>query len=162
VQINNSKEVENIYGYDAQFNETADSLGTFTTKDNFTWISFGGSYHFSQMERLSPYVALDFMIGTSKYQETAVKTDGLSYDPTENSTYTSKESGLGLNIAGGFDYYFAENVFIGGEVGLMFMSAKDKGGSYTYGTTTEATLPAGSISSFGNSATAAIRLGWRF
>jgi len=93
-------------------------------------------------------------------------TDGTDYVAGLTTSASSKQSGLGLNIAGGFDYYFAENVFIGGEVGFMFLSAKDKGGeaSSTFGSTTFSgtTLSSGSASSFGNSATAAIRLGWRF
>lgn len=166
LQMDNFKEVENFYGFDAQGDETADSLGTLTTKDRLTWISLGGSYHFSQMDRLSPYVALDVMIGSGSTKIEGVDTDGVGYDAGRKSTSTVKQSGLGLNIAGGFDYYFAENVFIGGEVGFMFLSAKDKGGeaSTTVGstTTTSTFLPLGSSSSFGNSATAAIRLGWRF
>ncbi len=166
LQMGNSKTVDNYYGFDAQGNESADSLGTVTTKNHLTWVSLGGSYHFSQMDRLSPYVALDVMIGSGSTKVDGMDTDGLGYDAGRTSTSTVKNSGLGLNIAGGFDYYFAENVFIGGEVGFMFLSTKDKGGeaSSTFGstTTTITTLPSGSISSFGNSATAAIRLGWRF
>ena len=166
LQMDNSKEVENFYGFDAHGDETADSLGTLTIKDRLTWISLGGSYHFSQMDRLSPYVALDVMIGSGSTKVDGVDTDGSDYVAGLTTASSTKKSGLGLNIAGGFDYYFAENVFIGGEVGFMFLSAKDKGGeaSSTFGSTTltSTTLPAGSASSFGNSATAAIRLGWRF
>ncbi len=166
LQMNNSKEVENFYGFDAQGDETADSLGTVTFKDRLTWVSVGGSYHFSQMDRLSPYVALDVMIGMGSSKVDGVDTDGADYVAGLTTSASSKQSGLGLNIAGGFDYYFVENVFIGGEVGFMFLSAKDKGGeaSSTFGSTTltSTTLSSGSASSFGNSATAAIRLGWRF
>ncbi len=166
IQMNNSKTVDNYYGFDAQGNETADSLGTVTTKDHLTWVSVGGSYHFSQMERLSPYVALDVMIGSGSTKIDGMDTDGTDYVAGLTTSASSKQSGLGLNIAGGFDYYFAENVFIGGEVGFMFLSAKDKGGeaSSTFGSTTlsNTTLSSGTASSFGNSATAAIRLGWRF
>jgi len=166
LQMNNSKTVDNYYGFDAQGDETADSLGTVTTKDRLTWVSVGGSYHFSQMDRLSPYVALDVMIGSGSTKVDGADTDGADYVAGLTTAASSKQSGLGLNIAGGFDYYFAENVFIGGEVGFMFLSAKDKGGeaSSTFGSTTFSgtTLSSGSVSSFGNSATAAIRLGWRF
>lgn len=166
LQMDNSKTVDNYYGFDAQGDEIVDSLGTVTTKDRLTWISLGGSYHFSQMDRLSPYVALDVMIGSGSTKVDGVDTDGTDYVAGLTTASTSKQSGLGLNIAGGFDYYFAENVFIGAEVGLMFLSAKDKGGetSSTFGSTTltSTTLSSGSASSFGNSATAAIRLGWRF
>ena len=166
LQMNNEKTVDNYYGFDAQGDETADSLGTVTSKDRLTWVSVGGSYHFSQMDRLSPYVALDIMIGSGSTKIEGVDTDGADYVAGLTTSASSKQSGLGLNIAGGFDYYFAENVFIGGEVGFMFLSAKDKGGesSSTFGSTTLSgtTLSSGSASSFGNSATAAIRLGWRF
>lgn len=166
LQMDNSKTIDNYYGFNAQGDETADSLGTLTTKDRLTWISLGGSYHFSQMDRLSPYVALDVMIGSGSTKVDGVDTDGTDYVSGLTTSSTTKQSGLGLNIAGGFDYYFAENVFIGGEVGFMFLSAKDKGGdaSSTFGSTTltTTTLSTGSASSFGNSATAAIRLGWRF
>jgi outer membrane protein W len=166
LQMNNDKTVDNYYGFDAQGNQSADSLGTVTTKNHLTWVSLGGSYHFSQMERLSPYVALDVMIGSGSTKVDGKDTDATDYVAGLTTTSTTKSSGLGLNIAGGFDYYFAENVFIGGEVGFRFMSSKDKGGtaSSTFGSTTTTinTLSSGTLSSFGNSATAAIRLGWRF
>lgn len=162
IQYNSSKTVDNYYGIGADGFESVDSIGTQTVKNSLTWISLGGSYHFSQLEKLSPYVALDVMIGMGSENEEWSNFDGLGYAKGSNATITSKGSGFGVGIGAGFDYYFAENVFMGAELGFAYMSTKDKGGENTSGSTTVTVHPAGNGSSFGNSATAAIRLGWRF
>jgi outer membrane protein W len=166
VQYNSTSETINHYGIGADFLPSADSLGTEVNKSSMTWLSIGGSYHFSQLDRLSPYVALDVMIGMGSNNATWTDFDGVGYDKGESASGNSKMSGLGLNLAAGFDYYFAENVFIGAELGFMYMSTTDKGGEFTYtsgSTTTTTTLhSAGKNSSFGNAAQGTIRLGWRF
>ena len=166
IMYNSTNEVMNAYGFDADLNETADSLGVQTIKNSMMWISVGGSYHFSQLEKLSPYGFLDVMIGSGSSNETWEDFDGSGYADGISAEVSTKTSGLGVRFGGGFDYYFAENVFIGAEVGFMFMSETDKGGEVvvTSGTATTTTtlLSQGSLGSFGNSATAAVRLGWRF
>lgn len=166
IQYNMSKDITNHYGLDATGMETADSLGTVETKSSVTWISIGGSYHFSQMDALSPYVALDIMFGMSSDSEVGTDDDGVSYQDGLSYDMSSKGSGFGVGIGLGMDWYFAENVFLGAEIGMTFASWKDKGGDWSVtsgGTTTSgSTLGAGSSSSFGNSATGALRLGWRF
>jgi outer membrane protein W len=175
LSYNSSKDIYNFYGFDANFDQTADSLGTVTAKSSMTWVSIGGSYHFSQLEKLSPYVALDLMYGMGSYNESWSNADGNDpFDQTDGGSYVdglsaevnTKNSGIGFGLSAGFDYYFAQNVFIGAELGLMYNSVNDKGGtvSSTFGNTTENAdiLTSGKSSSMGNSATAAIRLGWRF
>jgi outer membrane protein W len=162
LQYNSSKEVNNFYGIGADGNESADSLGTQTLKSSLTWISLGGSYHFSQLEKLSPYVALDVMIGMGSSNEEWADFDGTGYSKGSEATVSTKESGLGVGVSAGFDYYFAENVFMGAELGFTYASYKDKGGEFSSGSTTVTLHPTGNENSFGNSATAAIRLGWRF
>lgn len=166
LSYNSSKMVENVYGLDANFEPTADSLGTITIKESMTWVSIGGSYHFSQLEKLSPYVALDLMYGMGSYNEQWADSDGTDYVKGVDAEIDTKSSGIGFGLSAGFDYYFAQNVFIGAELGLMYTSENDKGGtvSVTSGnsTTNLDILSSGKSSSMGNSATAAIRLGWRF
>jgi len=165
LMYSSNKTVDNYYGT-KDFLPVADSLGTRTVNNSMTWVSIGGSYHFSQLDRLSPYAAVDIMIGSGSTSINGDKTDGASYDATAKSTITSSWSGLGVNIAAGFDYYFAENVFIGAELGFMMSSYNDKGGesSFTNGGTTVTfqNYSSGKGSSFGNAATGSIRLGWRF
>jgi len=166
IQYNSSKSTDNYYGLNSVFVPTADSTGTDMNKASMTWISIGGSYHFSQLERLSPYVALDIMIGMGSTNEEWTDYDGTGFAKGQSATLTSKSSGMGVGIGAGFDYYFAENVFIGAELGMTYMSSNDKGGTWssTIGgvTTSGDMLTTGKSSSFGNSANAAIRLGWRF
>jgi outer membrane protein W len=166
IQYNSTSETINHYGIGADFLPTADSLGTEVNKTSMTWLSIGGSYHFSQLDRLSPYVALDVMIGMGSTNATWTDFNGTNYSKGVSAEVNSKTSGLGLNLAAGFDYYFAENVFIGAELGFMYMSMSDKGGDATVTsgntTTTVTTLPSGKNSSFGNAAQGTIRLGWRF
>jgi outer membrane protein W len=166
IMYNSSKNIENVYGLDANGDLSADSLGTITMKESMTWVSIGGSYHFSQLDRLSPYVALDLMYGMGSYNEQWGNSDGIDYVKGLDAEIDTKSSGIGFGLSAGFDYYFAQNVFIGAELGLMYMSENDKGGtvSATFGSTTTSSdiLSSGKSSSMGNNATAAIRLGWRF
>ena len=166
IQYNSSKETINHYGLGADFLPSADSLGTEVNSSSTTWLSIGGSYHFSQLERLSPYAALDVMIGMGSTGATWTDFDGSDYSAGDAAEVSTKTSGFGINLAGGFDYYFAANVFVGAELGFMFMSMNDKGGEATFtsgSTSTTVTLqPAGGNSSFGNAAQGTIRLGWRF
>ena len=140
--------------------------GTEVSRMSTMMIGIGGSYHFSQLDRLDPYVAVDVMIGSSSSSMEGTDAIFGAYSSGDSYSMTSKASGFGFGVGAGFDYYFAENVFVGAELGFTYMSWNDKGGSsdVTIGGTTVSTttLSSGSSSSFGNSATAALRLGWRF
>lgn len=173
--FDNSSSTRNAYGLGADFNPSADSIGTGTFKTSSTQISIGGAYHFSQLDKLSPYAYLDLNIGmggTSSETENFIAGDPNGFPPTPDayskgmsSTSESKFSTMGVNIGAGFDYYFAENVFFGAEMGFMFGSWKDKGGdssSTTGGVTTNSTLhESGNNSSFATGSFG-LRLGWRF
>jgi outer membrane protein W len=163
---NSTNVLENHYGLNADFIPTSDSTGTSLERSSMMWINIGGSYHFSQLERLSPYAFADVMIGMGSSSTEWKDFDGSDFAKGFSRTTNNSSSGLGVRFGGGVDYYFAENVFIGAEVGFMFISTTDKGGdvSVTSGgvTTSMSTLSSGNGSSFGNNATAALRLGWRF
>lgn len=156
----------NIYGFDGTGGQTADSTGTIVDKNSATTIGIGASYHFSQMDRLSPYAALDLSFGMGSSSTDMTDTDGTDYVNGLSANANSKSSGIGFGIGAGCDYYFAENIFIGAELGFYYMSWTDKGGesSATFGGTTVSseTLSSGSNSSLGNGAQGTIRLGWRF
>ena len=166
ITYNSSNNEQNFYGIGSDGNPSADSLGTLVDKSSSATFSIGGSYHFSQLDRLDPFVALDVMIGMGNSTSTATDSDGASYVRGMSSESTSKSSGFGVGVGAGFDFYFAENVFIGAEVGLTWMSWDDKGGETTTTvgstTTTVTNHSTGKSSAFGNSSSAAIRLGWRF
>lgn len=161
VGISTSKTLDNYYGTDINGFDSKDSLGTDLNKSSMMTFSIGGAYHFSQSERLSPYGYADFLIGMGSSSNEMSNYDGATYMKGANSTTTSSSSMIGVNFGAGFDYYFAENVYFGAELGFMLSSFSDKGGESTSGTVTITNLPSGDASSF-MTGTAGLRLGWRF
>jgi hypothetical protein len=164
-----------VYGEDGDGFQTKDSTGTQTVKNAETWLSLGASYHFSQMERLSPYVSLDVLIGFGSSNEEWEDYNSPSgpavlggdagdgdYERGSNATVALAGTGFGIGIGAGFDYYFAENVFIGAELGFNLLTMQDRGGELTVGSMTTDILPMGGALSISNSSSATLRLGWRF
>lgn len=87
----------------------------------------------TEASKVDPYLGVDVMFAMF---------NGISYTMTDNLTgngYTSETTqdvsypggiGFGLNILGGFNYFFADNISIGGEVGLGF-NMMNMGGTWT-------------------------------
>lgn len=169
VTYNGMTEKENFYGSVATPANYGDSIGTWTTKTNAYFATIGAAYHFSQLEKLSPYAGIDFAIGGGSAREMGANTNGGAW--VNDFSYSSKSPMMmfGGRIVAGFDWYFSQNVFLGAELGwgVMATSWKDETVSVTTaGTTTEVTTPVmGSPYSslqMGNTFIAGIRLGWRF
>jgi opacity protein-like surface antigen len=111
-------------------NTTYDSTGTatvttseVTTKNSIMNFGLAAEYHLAGTDRMSPYFTAGFKVGNDTR--------------TEISTF-------GLNIGAGIDYYVAENIYVGLELGFNYTSTDGA-----------------SSSSFGNAASA-LRMGWRF
>ena len=89
-----------------------------------------------------------------------------AFDENTSGHYKYKYSGFGFMIFTGVDYYFAENIYLGLEIGIGMSNDKDKSGewSQTVGqtTTTVTTFQTYADSYFGNMFSQMIRLGWRF
>ena len=103
-------------------------IGTITTTDVTTKnsiMNFGlaAEYHLPGTDRMSPYFTAGFKVGNDTR--------------TEISTF-------GLNVGAGIDYYVAENIYLGLELGFNYTSTDGS-----------------SSSSLGNAASA-VRMGWRF
>ena len=103
-------------------------IGTITTTDVTTKnsiMNFGlaAEYHLAGTDRMSPYFTAGFNVGNNTR--------------TEISTF-------GLNVGAGIDYYVAENIYVGLELGFNYNSSDGS-----------------SSSSLGNAASA-LRMGWRF
>lgn len=94
----------------------------------------GYEMHFDGTDRLSPYVGaeVDFGIGSMSMEEefwspddpTATSlSDNVQWSETQKDGYVR----FGLNLLAGFDFYFADNVYVGGELGFGFsnMSMRD-------------------------------------
>lgn len=150
--------------------DNTDGSGTYTVKNGNIgdgWnVALGGEYHFAGTDRLSPYAGLDVKFGGGKTTEEGVNSNGAVW--IDDYSYNSENSfsTLGVNLVAGTDYYFAENFYIGMELGLGFGSRTDKASSVTE-TLAGVDIPnaisnESKMSSFGNNFIGNFRLGWRF
>lgn len=164
--IDNSSETINYFE-----NEDVNGGGTGTEENKMGgWnLGIGGEYHFAGTDRLSPYVGLDILLGGGSMTSEWTNTNGLSYDASHTRSVENKYSTFGVNLVAGADYYFAENFYLGMELGLGFGAMTEK-----EGTDVDTQIIAGTTvitnnktneyksSSFGNNVVGQFRLGWRF
>ena len=97
-------------------------------------VGLGFEYHLAGNDKMSPYFSAGLNFGGSN---------------TTINNVEAKTSSLGLGIGAGLDYYVAENIYLGLEIGLLNY------GSFKVGdgdATTGMNLGGGS----------SIRMGWRF
>lgn len=102
-----------LYSYDRSFDLT---------------IRPGYEIHFDGTDRLSPYVGaeLDFGIGRTSTEDEAWgpnDVDNIGQDDKNVVWTTTNKDGFtrfGLNLLAGFDFYFADNLYLGAEMGFGF------------------------------------------
>jgi outer membrane protein W len=139
--------------------------GTEINKDGGWAASIGGEYHFAGTDRLSPYGGLDIVLGGGKSTNEWSNYDGAGYNADYKRSIEAKYSTFGVNLVAGTDYYFAENFYLGLELGLGFQSMTDKAGTDVTtvgGVSNNATSNEGKASMMGNNFISNFRLGWRF
>ncbi len=127
VGLDNAKTTFNAY-------ENADgtgATGTYEFKRSLTNIAIGGEYHFTGTERLSPYAGLDIKFGMGSMKEDGnnaimVTPTDAGYFLNRTETYTAKASTFGVNLVAGTDFYFAQNFYVGLELGLGFQAMTQK------------------------------------
>ena len=107
--------------YDSTGNATT-TTSEVTTKNSIMNLGLAAEYHLAGTDRMSPYFTAGFNVG--------------------NDTRTEISS-FGLNLGAGIDYYVAENIYLGLELGFNYNSAD--------GTKTS-----------GFAGGSAVRMGWRF
>ena len=160
--INNSSETLNYFE-----KEDDNTLGT-GTEVNKTggWnVALGAEYHFAGTDRLSPYAGLDILVGGGSSTNEWTNYDGFGYAVDYNRSIEAKTSNFGVNLVAGADYYFAENFYLGMELGLGFGSETVKAGTDVTtiaGTPATVTSNEEKHSAFGNNFIGNFRLGWRF
>ncbi len=92
--------------------------GTMTTNTFNIQVSPGLEWHLPGTDRLSPYYGAVADIG---FGRTADVFDTRNEAGTEFERFGRSTSGnflIGLNGVGGFDYYFAHNIYLGAEIGF--------------------------------------------
>jgi opacity protein-like surface antigen len=161
-----SKQQNFVYGFDQVGMPTQDSLGTITTSFSSTSFAVGCSYHVSQLDKLSPYFFMDVTYIKNKDKVELTNTNGSVYRNGVGGEITTSNFGLGSRLGAGVDYYFAPNIFVGLELGLLFALVKDGTGSSTFNDGTTETsisvLPSSKEFYFTNYTISNVRIGWRF
>lgn len=142
-----------------------------TTKSNFDIsIQPGIEKHFVGTDRLSPYYGAEAMIGFGTKSTKEDETYGI--DNSIKSVKSSSQGSLsiGVNAFAGMDFYFADNIYLGAELGFgigytMDMDKKSEALSQEPGkegdiVTSEG--PGGNSFNIGPTVVGAIRLGFLF
>ncbi|HRG27074.1 MAG TPA: hypothetical protein PLJ00_04210 [Chitinophagales bacterium] len=87
----------------------------------------------TEASKVDPFLGVDVMFamfnGINYSMTDNITGDGYSSSATQDVSYPGG-IGLGLNLLGGFNYFFSDNISIGGEVGLGF-NMVNMGGSWT-------------------------------
>jgi opacity protein-like surface antigen len=107
--------------YDSTGNATT-TTSEVTTKNSIMNLGLAAEYHLAGTDRMSPYFTAGFNVGNDTN--------------TDISTF-------GLNLGAGIDYYVAENIYVGLELGFNYNSSDAKKSS-------------------GFAGGSAVRMGWRF
>ncbi|MBK7440908.1 MAG: hypothetical protein WAT43_17320 [Chitinophagales bacterium] len=105
-------------------------------------IGLGMEKHMAtESSKVDPYLGVDLMFamltGLGYSYTNDITGDGYSSSTTQDVSYPGG-LGLGLNLIGGFNYFFADNISIGGEVGLGF-AMQNMGGEWTNDIVTSST-----------------------
>ncbi len=161
--FNGSKTTKNFFQTES---DNSGGHGVYTTKANTTTLGLGAEYHFKGTKKLSPYAGLDFTFGSGKLIRSGNQTDGVTWiAPDYSEKMEQKTTGFGVGLVAGTDYYFAENFYLGVELGLGFNSYRAKEGITTIsagGVTTETKGNEIKQSGFSNNVMGMFRIGWRF
>ncbi|MDP4683537.1 MAG: hypothetical protein NWS40_02490 [Crocinitomicaceae bacterium] len=160
--IDNSSETFNYYETE---NTNGGGSGTEVNKTSMFNVAIGGEYHFAGTDRLSPYAGLDILIGSGSSTNDWSNYDGTGYNADFTAAIANKTSMFGVNLVAGADYYFAENFYLGMELGLGFGATTVKEGTSditTGGVTVSNVDNEEKYSGFGNNFIGNFRLGWRF
>lgn len=124
-------------------------------------LSPGLEWHLPGTDRLSPYYGAVLNIGLSRSTD---RSEFLVVDDVEEMTTKNGSLSLGLAGVGGFDFYFADNIYMGAEIGVGFGFTSDSDTvmeSTVSGSDTVET-PNGSSLDFGPIVQGRIRLGILF
>ena len=156
--------------------ENGDGTGATGTVDinRGSWNSqIGAEYHLTGNDKMSPYFFGGVLFGKGSYEETwataGVDQNGdYTYDATIKSAgITAGSSSFGWTLGAGLDYYVAENLYLGLEMGLQAASVKytDVTTDITFADNTTMKFVDGpsklNFTSLG-AAHGSIRIGWRF
>lgn len=151
--------------------ENVDGTGAKGSSDisRSAWnLNIGGEYHLGGTDKMSPFFSGGIGFGKGSYEENWANYDGTSYSAVVTSaSIVGGYSTFGWNLGAGFDYYVAENIYVGLEMSLSGSKVTNNDGVVTVTTpagTSNGGFVAGNTMSYTNlgAAHGNIRIGWRF
>jgi outer membrane protein W len=161
ISLDNSSEKNNYY----ELPNNEGQIGYEINKIIDNSISVGVEKHLQGTSKLSPYFGADFIFGFGNETAKWNNFDGTGFLSDFTAKAKNPTSSIGLNLIAGTDYYFAENFYLGFELGVGFNVKSTKAGSLEYSTggiTTNSLSEPSSGNEFGNNFIGNIRIGWRF
>lgn len=148
------------------FAENPDGTGATGTFDisRMSWnAQIGGEYHLAGTDRMSPYFMLGINFGGGSETGTTENSDSETYVAGLSAEQKGGFSMFGVQVGAGMDYYVAENIYVGLELGISYMSKSMGDVTQTLNGDLINTIPGSSESYLSTAAgNAALRLGWRF
>jgi outer membrane protein W len=138
-------------------------IGTFVIS-RLSWnAQIGGEYHLAGTDRMSPYFMLGINFGGGTETGTTENSDSETYVAGLNAKQEGGFNMFGAQLGAGMDYYVAENIYVGLELGISYMSKSMDDVTQTLNGALINTTPGSSMSYLSTAAgNAALRLGWRF
>lgn len=149
------------------FYENQDGTGATGTADiaRSQWnLGLGAEYHLTGTDRMSPYFSAGINFGAGSYEETWANSDGEAYSPNISSaSITGGFSSFGFNLGAGFDYYVAQNLYLGLELNLTSTSVNNDATNVTVNGSAAGFTP-GNTMTYTNigAAHGSVRIGYRF
>ena len=141
-------------------NEDQDELKMTDSEINIS-IAPGIEKHFAGTDRLSPYIGGEAIIAFMRMSE---KDEILVGDDIEEVTTRDGSLTFGVNGICGVDYYFADNIYVGGELGfgLQFTTEFDTVTESTVEGAEDVETPNGNSFGIGPNVVGQIRAGFLF
>ena len=147
--------------------ENADGTGATGTVDiaRSQWnLGLGAEYHLTGTDKMSPYFSAGINIGAGSSEETWANSDGDAYSAAiTDASITGGFSSFGWGLGAGFDYYVADNLYMGLELNLTSTSINNDPTNITVMGTAAGFVP-GNTMTYTNigAAHGSVRIGWRF
>jgi hypothetical protein len=151
-------------------NNDIDALELIDSESTFDFsLNAGYEMHFAGTDRLSPYVGGEIAFGSSS-ETTETQTQYLEDGDDQVQTQITKggTSRFGVNLVAGVDYYIADALYLGAEIGFGFARSGDKENETTFENPQDGSENATSSlnnvksASWGPNYQGTIRLGWLF
>jgi len=127
-------------------------------------ISLGAEYHLGGTDKMSPFFSAGINIGSGSYTETWANSDGSAYSAViTDAKIEGGYSSFGFGVGAGFDYYVADNLYLGLEMNLTTTKVSNDATTVTVmgnpaGFEPENTMSYTNI----GAAHGSVRIGWRF